>query len=243
MSSLAWPAARSMRGTAEISRDPASTSRFTHSEIGGRESSMKPPSTDTGARSRTRETSSWNSLAPRGSRLPCPTMSSAGSPTPLTFFPLAASGRSLKLFLLEVQERVQRRGGDRGPALGAAVRHRRQPALDQTLLRLCGANEPYRQPDDERRPGVQLQQLEERCGRVPHDPDGAEARLSLREPEPRRGARYVQVLGEQRRALVRDEAECLARRDARGDHPHVRDDAGAPAQSSQAAFQGFLVQD
>ena len=90
---------------------------FTHSEIGGRESSMNPPSTGIGAWSRTRETSSWNSSAPRGSRLPCPTMSSAGSLL-VVLFPLASGRRSLNSFLLEVQEGVQRRGRDRGPPLG-----------------------------------------------------------------------------------------------------------------------------
>src|SRR5215212_2412095 len=187
--------------------------------------------------------SSRNSLAPRGSRLPWPTMSSAGSPAPLTFFPLAASGRSFKSFLPEVQERVQRRRRDRGSALGPVVRRGWQPALGQPLLRLCGAHEPDREPDDERRPGVQLQQLEECRRRIPNYPDGAEARLFLREPDPSCGASYVQVLGEQLCALVRDEAKGLARRDARGDHRHVSDNGGAPAQGFQTAFQGLLVQD
>src|SRR5215212_7969205 len=124
-----------MRGTAEISRAPLSLRRFTHPEMGGRESSIKPPSTGTGARSRTRETSSWNSPAPRGSRLPCPTIRSTGCRLLLVVhFPFAAGPRSLKSFLLEVQECVQRRRRDRGPALGAVVRHCGQPAPDQALL-------------------------------------------------------------------------------------------------------------
>src|SRR5919112_6328441 len=159
-----------MRGTAEISRAPPSTRRSTHSEIGGRESSIKPPSMGSdGLFLRKRDTSSWNCFAPLGSRLPWPTTRSAGAPL---FFPFSTTPGSLKSSLLKIQQRVQRRRRDSRPPLGSAVRHRRQPALDQALLRLRSPHEPDRKPDDERGLDVHLQQLEERRRRVPHDPDG-----------------------------------------------------------------------
>src|SRR5215211_4574690 len=242
MSSLACPAASSIRGTAEISRAPAETRRLTHSETGGRESSMKPPSIRrSGSLSRTRDKSSWNSSAPRGSRVPWPTIRSAGSP-PLLLFPFAASGRSLTSFLLEVQKGIERRRRDRRSPLGTAVRHRRQPALDQLLLGLGRAYEPDRQPDHERRFHIQFHELGERRRCVPDDSDGPGTHFRRRDPEPRGGARYAESFGEIPRAGVGDEAEDLAGRDARGDHPDVRDDGSSPAQGFEAISQGRLVE-
>src|SRR5918999_171936 len=135
-----------MRGTAEISRAPPSTRRSTHSEMGGRDSSINPPSIGSdGLLLRKRDTSSWNSFAPLGSRLPWPTTRSAGSPF---FLPFSTTPGSLKSSLLEIQQRVQGRRRDRRPSLGSAVRHRGQPAPDQALLRLRSPHEPDRKPDD-----------------------------------------------------------------------------------------------
>src|SRR5215210_3639939 len=130
MSSLAWPAARSIRGTAATFLAPLSASLFTHSEIGGRESSIKPPSTvRDGFLRRTRPTRSWNSRAPRGSRLPWPTISSAGASlfSQTTF--LSTRTVCLTSFLLVVDEGVQRRRRDRGTALGSPVGDGRQAAV------------------------------------------------------------------------------------------------------------------
>src|SRR5918997_1874413 len=229
-----------MRGTAEISRAPLSTSRSTHSEIGGRESSMNPPSIDSdGSFLRKRDRSSWNSLAPLGSLLPWPTTRSAGSPF---FLPFATTPGSLKSSLLEIQQRVQRRRRDRRPSLGSAVRHRRQPAPDQALLRLRSPHEPDRKPDDEGGLDIHLQQLEERRRRVPHDPDGPGTDLLRRDPEPRRGARRAEILGDLLRPRVGDEAEGLAGRDSGGYHPHVRDYGSAASQGLEPTQENRFVQ-
>ena len=118
MSSFAWPAARSISGTAAMFLAPLLASRFTHSEIGGHESSIKPPSTvSDGFLPRTRPTRSWNSRTPRGSRLPWPTIRSAGpcsclsDPFLFNMLPLAS-----RRFLLVVDQSVQCRRRDRGTA-------------------------------------------------------------------------------------------------------------------------------
>src|SRR4051812_49242747 len=126
-----------MRGTAAILRAPPSARRSTHSEIGGRESSMNPPSTAiAGSRSLSIAMSSWNSRAPRGSRLPCPTTRSAGFVPflPILLAPFSATVRSRTSVLLVIYKRVQGRGGDRRTSLGTKVGDGGLPALQQLLL-------------------------------------------------------------------------------------------------------------
>src|SRR5215210_4550216 len=197
MSSLAWPAARSIRGTAATFLAPLSASRSTHSEIGGRESSIKPPSTARdGFRRRTRSTSSWNSRAPRGSRLPWPTTRSAG---PVSFLRAPFFSEMLTVcltsFLLVIDESVQSRRSDRGPTLRSLVRDRRQAAVYKRVFRFCSPDEADGKPDHERRSHVQLEQLEERRRRVPDDPDGPSTDLFRGEPEASRRARDAELLG------------------------------------------------
>ena len=73
--------------------------------------------------------------------------------------PARASWRGL----VEVEQRVDRRGGDGRAALLAAVGHARQARGGQRRLGLGGADEADRQPDDQRRVARRaLEQLEER---------------------------------------------------------------------------------
>src|SRR5918997_4729876 len=170
MSALSWPGASSMGGTAATLRAPTSASRFTHSLMGGRDNSIKPPSTgDPGFLCRTSSTSSWNSRAPLGSRLPWPTIRNAGAVSLFPFLPMLTVSR---IFLLKVDQGVQSRRRDRGPALGPAVCHARQTALQQRFLRLRRPDEPHREPDHERRTNVHSEQLKERRRRVSHHPHG-----------------------------------------------------------------------
>src|SRR5829696_6892951 len=158
-----------MRGTAAIRRAPPSIRRFTHSEIGGRESSIKPPSmSKPGLRSSTNARSSWNSRTPRGSRLPCPTTRSAGLPAAPPFSLLAsffAMARFRMSVLLLVYERVQGCCRNCRATFRAAIGDRGYPTLQQLLLGLGGADEADRQPDYEHRVRPETQKLEQRRGR------------------------------------------------------------------------------
>src|SRR5215203_6076229 len=196
MSSLAWPAARSISGTAATLLIPLSASRATHSEMGGRESSIKPPSTvNDGFLRRTRPTRSWNSRAPRGSRLPWPTIRRAGvSPFPWAPF-LRIPTVCLTSCLLVIDERVKRRRRYRGTALGSPVGDGGQAAAQERVLRFDGPDEADGEPDHERRSHVELEQLEERRRRVPDHPGGPFAGLLRREPEASRRTCNAELFG------------------------------------------------
>ena len=98
----------------------------------GLESSIKPPSTvRDGFLRRTRPTRSWNSRAPRGSRLPWPTIRSAGSICRAEIRSYSHTTVCLTLFLLVVDQGVQRRGRDRGTTFRSPVRDGRQAALQR----------------------------------------------------------------------------------------------------------------
>src|SRR5215210_1897399 len=198
ISSLVWPAASSINGTAAMLRAPPPASRSTHSEIGGRESSMKPPSTArAGLRFLVRATSSWNSFAPLGSLLPCPTMRSAVPPpsSPFPPAPFFAMVRSRTSVLLVIYECIQGGGSDSGAAFGTAIGDGGQPTKEQLFLGLGGADEPDREPDNECWIRAQIHQLEERRGRVADDPNGPTPYLFRRDPEPRRRAGNAEFIG------------------------------------------------
>src|SRR5918998_3138025 len=233
-----------MRGTAAMLRAPPPARRFTHSEIGGRESSINPPSTESaGFFSLTNATSSWNSRAPRGSRLPCPTMSSAG-PAPFSMSRMfAVTARFRTSVLLVVYERVQSRRRDRGAPFGTVVRDRGQPTFYQFLFGFSGPDKTDREPDNERRFSLQFQQLEERRRRVPDYPDGTGPGLLRRNPKPRRRTGDAQTPGELAGAGVGDETQGLPSSDASGDHTDIRRDRSIVSYSFKPPLQDRFVED
>src|SRR5436190_4779046 len=161
-----------MRGTATTSVAPSATSSDTASDTGGAESSMNPAATrSSGASAATRSARAWNSAAPSAARVPCPTISRLG---------LAV----IDLLAFVVEQGVEGGGGDRRPALGAAVGQAGQPAGGQGRLGLGGSDEPDRQPDHERRVGGEPQQLGQGGRRVAHHPDRPGSDLRGGEPKP-----------------------------------------------------------
>src|ERR671917_1098838 len=170
-------------------------------------------------------------------------MSSAG-PAPFSIlFLFAVTARFRTSVLLIVYERVQSRRRDSGASFGTVVRDRGQPTFYQFLFGFSGPDKTHREPDDERRFSLQLQQLEERRRRVPDDPDGAGPDLLRRNPKPRRRAGDAQAPGELAGAGIGDETQGLPSSDAGGDHTDVRHDRSIVSYSFEPLLQNRFVED